>query len=129
MAGVIDEIILSLPFFPLNVALSFRTLSFRTDSPLWLTLIAIAAAIGFYGIPEGLWGASLGKRTSWDCGSPRPTASPPGVLRTLWRAVLFQTPSYGRCVARACHRPEASARTRRGIAVACVRHGDVASGS
>ncbi len=87
VAGVVDMFILSLPALPLNVALSFRA-----GPQFWLAPIEAAIVIAYYGIPEGLWGASLGKRMV-GLQVTKANGQPAGVFRALWRALLFQTPN------------------------------------
>ena len=88
VAGAIDSAILSIPLFPLNMTWAFRS---AAGPPWWLGTIGLATVLAYYGVLEGLWGASFGKRMA---GLHVTTADgqPPGVARALSRAVVFQTP-------------------------------------
>jgi serine/threonine protein kinase len=56
--------------------------------PLFISLAVWAVWVVYYGLPEGIWGASLGKLV---CGLRvvGPDNNPPGFLRALTRALLY----------------------------------------
>ena len=88
-AGAIDSAIIAIPFAPVNMTLAFRR---AAGLPWWLTIAELIVVIVYYGILEGLWGASLGKRAA---GLRVTTADgqPPGMAQAFWRAMVFQTTS------------------------------------
>jgi uncharacterized RDD family membrane protein YckC len=90
VAGTIDRTI----WIPLNVFLTpwILTVLHSAAAFAWLGSIQIAMTIAYYGILEGLWGASIGK---WITGLrvTKANGQPVGMASALWRAVVFQTPS------------------------------------
>jgi uncharacterized RDD family membrane protein YckC len=94
MAGVIDHTLL----LALNLALSPWILLFAMrntgDVALlrWLGMaVQMPMIVAYYGISEGLWGASIGKRVA-GLRVIHADGQPARMARALWRAVLFQTP-------------------------------------
>ena len=95
MAGVIDHILL----LPLNIVLRnwlwIVVMRNTSEVSVWLWVSAtvpMAMIIAYYGIPEGLWGASIGKGIA-GLRVRQADGQPAGMARALWRAVVFQTPS------------------------------------
>ena len=104
MAGLIDALLLGAVTAPLAIApvldlagnntinASIRYSSPRAlDSPLWITLAAAALTVLYYGLLEGRWGRSLGKRV---CGLEVVTTSgaPAGIRRATLRVLVFVLP-------------------------------------
>ena len=90
LASMIDTAILSLPSFPLM--LSWSAHLYATRTLLWISGINIVAQLSYFGILEGLWGASVGK---WICRLRvvGPSASRPGIGRAVARALIFEIPA------------------------------------
>jgi hypothetical protein len=89
VAGAIDLTILSLALVSLNMVLTFRDSA--ADFILWLFAIGPAMFIAYYGMLEGLWAASIGKRMT-GLVVTKADGQPAGMARALWRAVVFETP-------------------------------------
>ncbi|MEP7308536.1 MAG: protein kinase [Acidobacteriota bacterium] len=88
MAGAIDHAILSFPFTPFNMAWIFRSAA----PPWWLGIVGVSMSVVYYGLLEGLWGGSLGKRMV-GLRVTKADGQPAGLAPALRRAVIFQTPS------------------------------------
>ena len=96
MAGVIDRTI----WIPLGMILPYVTfwvsIAIRREGmgpPSWpFVAVPIALSVAYYAVPEGLWGASLGK---WVAGLRVGTADgePPGMALALRRALVFAAPA------------------------------------
>ena len=73
IAGAIDQVILGVPLILLNVS----RIACRPDHspPPWWVVIAIVMWIAYFGISEGMWGASIGKRLMRLRWSSRPAVS------------------------------------------------------
>ena len=104
VAGLIDWLLLAAVTAPLaiapvlelaannNINASIRYSSPRAlNSPLWVMLAAGALTVLYYGLLEGRWGRSLGKRV---CGIEVVTTSgePAGLRRAMLRALVFALP-------------------------------------
>ena len=89
LAALVDLAVLSLPSFPLMLSWSTNLYAPRTLA--WITGINAFAQLFYYGIFEGLWGASVGK---WICGLRvvGPDGNRPGVARAVARAFIFEIP-------------------------------------
>jgi uncharacterized RDD family membrane protein YckC len=90
LAGVIDELIVAIPLILFNLIRVARS-GLIYASP-WFSIGAIATQIAYFGLSEGLWGASIGKRLMRlrvvvAAGSQRP-----GLTQAFWRALIFHTP-------------------------------------
>jgi uncharacterized RDD family membrane protein YckC len=84
IAGAIDLAIYSFPYSPLSRALLFRS---AAGAPWWLGMVEVAVSITYYGLLEGLWGASLGKRIV-GLRVAKADGQPPGLAAALMRAVV-----------------------------------------
>jgi hypothetical protein len=92
VAGVIDYIILSSPLLLFNVTLMVRSGLVRP--PWWIAIIPIPIWIAYFGISEGVWGASIGKRLMRLRVVPASGGQhPPGVTRAASRALVLNAPS------------------------------------
>jgi uncharacterized RDD family membrane protein YckC len=89
MAGVIDWTILVLLFLSLNVTLASR----RSGAivPWWLSSVELGMMLAYFGILEGLWGASVGKRIT-GLRVTKADGQPAGVAGAAWRALVFAIP-------------------------------------
>jgi uncharacterized RDD family membrane protein YckC len=87
IAGAIDFLIEAIPVLPISMLLAIR---YGLGPPPWLSLLAGAIIVAYYGILEGLWGASIGKRLVGLRVVLRAAGRSPGVARAAWRAVIFK---------------------------------------
>jgi uncharacterized RDD family membrane protein YckC len=92
-AGFIDQLVLSV------VGMIFgATLGAVNQAPEWNEirvsefLMAIGSALVYYGVLEGIWGASLGKRT-FGLRVARVDGRPPGMLRAVARVMIYASGS------------------------------------
>ena len=61
VAGVLDTWLLGLPVVPLNILLQLRPVFDHRADGYIIAAVTIAIAVLYYGVCEGLWGASAGK--------------------------------------------------------------------
>lgn len=87
VAGAIDIAILRLPFF-----LLIPFLVFQNAFPLSMIRFAMSAA--YYGILEGIWGVSVGKRLLGLRVVMRGGGHPPGLIRAIARVPIVELPSF-----------------------------------
>ena len=92
IAGAIDHAILAVPLVLLNLS---RIAESRSLSTAWrLSIVSLVVYFAYFGIAEGRWGASIGKRLMRMRVVPASGGQqPPGVMRAVWRAMLFNAPS------------------------------------
>lgn len=95
VAGLVDEMIAALPTFAGMVAVGYPVEDyFLTERNLagtmWMAL-AVAWALAYYGVCEGLWGAGVGK---WLFGLrvANRAGAPPGLPRAIARAGIVSLP-------------------------------------
>ena len=96
IAGVIDNSIVGIPFMLLNMSLipSGISRSAPLSTTWWPVIVYSAAWIAYYGMLEGVWGASIGKRLMGLRVVIASGGQRPGVLRATWRALIFHVPSF-----------------------------------
>jgi eukaryotic-like serine/threonine-protein kinase len=92
MAGALDEVMVGVPLLLLNISFVLR--SGLVDAPSWLFNVAIAARVAYFGLSEGLGGASMGKRLMGLRVVIASGGQRPGVTRGLWRSLIFHAPMY-----------------------------------
>ncbi|MEO6238885.1 MAG: protein kinase [Vicinamibacterales bacterium] len=93
LAGIVDAWILSLPAGSVNLLLGLQplTASHRADAAISASVTVAAVAI-YYGLLEGLFGASAGKAlVGLRVADARQVA--PGVRRAAGRALVFEMPA------------------------------------
>jgi hypothetical protein len=90
LAGIVDATLLSIPIFPLTM--TFMSGLTSRASMLRLGSINIFMALAYYGLLEGIWGATIGK---WICRLRvvGPDGQRPGLKRALLRAAIFEVPA------------------------------------
>jgi serine/threonine protein kinase len=90
LAGVIDEMIVAIPLILLNLSRVARS-GLLSASP-WFNIGAIAMQIAYFGLSEGLWGASIGKRLLRLRVVTAAGSQGPSLMQAFWRALIFHTP-------------------------------------
>jgi uncharacterized RDD family membrane protein YckC len=97
LAGAIDEIIVSIPLWLLNVSLVVQN-GFSIPAPWsaawWYGFLPIAMRVGYFGIAEGLRGAAIGKQLMGLRVVVAAGRQHPGVARASWRALMFHAPAF-----------------------------------
>ena len=98
IAGFIDHIAITAMnmFLPLLILGDFVAVTdpatYRTPQWIWITVGMLLFEIAYFGVPEGLWGASLGKALMrLRVGGLDRNA--PGIPRAMLRAVLYMVPT------------------------------------
>ena len=92
IAGVIDEISVMVPLSLFN--LSLTTWYGPLFAPWWRSIIPFAMWIAYFGISEGVWGASIGKRLMKLRVVLASGGQRPGVTRAFGRALMFHAPFF-----------------------------------
>jgi uncharacterized RDD family membrane protein YckC len=90
LAAVIDWAVVSLPFALGSLPISFQAEP-RFGLMQVLTLVSISAVVVYFGMVEGIWGRSVGKRL---CGLRvrRTDGQQPGLARAFARAAMYEFP-------------------------------------
>ncbi len=97
VAGAVDRLALTVAGFAIpllfysNWTVAAGAATQYAPRMIWMTVAMLAVRIVYFAIPEGLWGASLGKAIVGlrVAGLDR---CAPGIPRALWRAIVFSLP-------------------------------------
>ena len=90
VAGVIDHFVITAFNMPFSFLLMNGSdpVAFRKLHEIWISLVMMLLGIAYYGVPEGLWGASAGKALmGLRVGDLN--RNPPGIPRAALRAAIY----------------------------------------
>lgn len=91
LAGMLDTWLLGLPIVPVNLLLQLRpVLDHRADGYI-VAAVTVTAALLYYGVCEGLWGAGAGKAL-FGLRVVDEHQVTPGIKRAALRALAFEGP-------------------------------------
>lgn len=91
VAGMLDTWLLGLPVIPVNLLLQLRPVFEHRADGYIVAAVTVACALLYYGVCEGIWGASAGKALLGLRVVDEHQVTP-GIRRAAFRALVFEGP-------------------------------------